>query len=154
MSKLSKAQERILRQVADGKVRLVYVGDNEHSLRVWDAVDKDGRKANRQYDALIQWGLVTCPNIVHPDSTRHVFLTSGGEQTITELGPAGEHIYTDHAHGRTWMLRKEDAGTSRLRFVLYRDGEVYDRYAQAYSAWTVFRSFCPYREDKEASLSR
>lgn len=157
MRKLSKAQEKILRQIANGDVKLVYVGGNDHSIRVWNAVDKDNKNVNRQYDVLRRLDLITAP-YVPAGQTRRVFLTTLGEQLISGLGFPGRLIAQDFAPGAavdSWMLRKESGDRDMLPFILYKNGLVYDRYSRLESAWIVFRSHCPLQgTDLEASLSR
>lgn len=157
MRKLSTAQEKILRQVADGKVKLVYIGDNEHSTRRWDAIDRDGKRCNRQYDALHKAALITTPyaNWTSAWDDRITTLTSTGAELLQKTGPAGRLMAAAFADDNSsWMLRDEIELGSVLRYVIYKNGQVYDRFRNAQSAWTVFRSHCPFVNDLEASLSR
>lgn len=159
MRKLSKTQEKVLRQVAAGQVKLVLVADDKHSIRRWDAVGKDGKKCNPTYDALRKMDLVCCPYIVRQeDYSRKVFLTVAGEDAFKALAPAGVLVYQDFeigtgtGTGTSWMIRKEQDADEP--FVLYRNGEVMARYRQAGDVYEAFRSRCPRRPDREAELSR
>ena len=153
MIKLSKAQEKVLRQVAAGEVRLVYVGDNDHSIRVWDAIGKGGHRVNRQYDALHKAHLVETSldnDVVW--TRRKTLLTNHGENTLAALGLPGTFVFQDIQRGTSvvWMIRK---GEGELRaYVLYKDGQVYDTYSRPESVYTVFRSFCPYVYNFEGDM--
>lgn len=154
MRKLSKAQEMVLRQVADGKVKLVYVGDNEHSTRVWNAIGKKGRNINQTYDVLRKLDLVCSPYVVALDNTRKVLLTNTGENVVNAMGPAGTLIIQGFAPGTSdsWMIRIEKGEDQP--YVLYFNGRVYDRYRRQENVYTVYRTHCPYVYDMEAAMSR
>ncbi len=155
MRKLSPAMERVLRQVAAGQVTLVHIPSNAHSVRRWDAIGKNGKKVNRQYDALALRDIVAAPPGAVPYADRQAVLYGAGKTLLAELGPAGEHIYTDYGRAQegTWMIRKETG--EEEPYVLYRDGVGHSRYATPGAIYQVFREMCPYTgEDAEASLSR
>lgn len=157
MRKLSNAQEMVLRQVAAGQVKLVYVADNEHSVRRWDALDRNGRKCNRQYDALHRADLVAAP-MASGDMMwveRKVLLNGTvGEDAVKALGLVGVLVYQDFeiGMGTSWMIRKERDADEQ--FVLYRNGEVSARYRHAGDVYEAFRRRCPLHPDREAELSR
>lgn len=155
MRKLSKAQEMVLRQVSRGQVKLVHVGDNEHSTRVWKAVGKGGRNINPTYDVLVRLGLVCCPYIVRQeDNSRKVFLTPSGEKAVEALGLAGTLGISGYASGTgdVWSIRIEKGEDQP--YVLYLNGVLYARYSTQESVYKVYRHHCPYVENVEAALSR
>lgn len=157
MRKLSKAQEMVLRQVAAGQVKLVFIGSNEDSVRRWNAVGKGGRKINPTYDVLAKAGLIVAP-LSSGDMMwveRKVFLSIIGEDAIIALGPAGTLIISDFAPGTgdSWSIRLEKGEDQP--FVLYLNGTLYARYSTQDSIYTVYRHHVPYvRDNLEASLSR
>lgn len=84
MHKLSKAQEQILRQVADRKVTLAY-NMNMSQNRSWNAQDADGRTVNRQYDWLVAESLIESPYAPDLFNVRQVILTIPGDGLFREL---------------------------------------------------------------------
>lgn len=153
MRKLSPAQERVLRQVAAGQVKLVYLGGNDINKWEFDAVGMGGNRVNRQYDVLVDRGLVKDVSpVTRQGESRSVGLTTRGDELLAKLGPAGKLIFQEFHRGTgvSWMIREEKGET--LRYVLYKDGQVYDRYARPESVYTVFRSFCPYDYNFEGDM--
>lgn len=142
MKKLSPAQERVLREVAAGLVKLVRGADSAHSVTVWSAIGNDGKRVNRQFDPLVKAGLIK--SVDGAGASRKVVLTITGEDVVAALPLPGTLVYQEFHRGTgvAWMIRKEEG--VRLAFVLYKDGQVYDRYARPDSVYAVFRSFCPY----------
>lgn len=154
MKKLSPAQERVLRQVAAGQITLVSKGGS--ALNVWerDAIDMTGRRVNRQYDVLITRKLIAQGGgVLKSEDVRPVGITQAGYDMLSWIGLPGKFIFQDtqRGTGAVWMIRKLTGG-ERMSYLLFKDGEIYDRFDRAESVYTVFRSFCPWDYNFEGDM--